>query len=132
MLLVCHFLPADPAGFPARAGRAAALLSAQPGCQGVTVGRAVDEPAHWVLSAGFDSVTAYRRALGPFEVREHVVPLLAEALPVPGAVPATFEVLLVAAGGELDVRGSLRTPAAGPAEGSGPAPRGSGARRGGR
>ena len=75
MLLVCHLAEAATPGLADRAERAAALLSAQPGCRWVEVGRAVDDPAAWVLVARFDSVPAYRRALGPFDVREHVVPL---------------------------------------------------------
>ena len=41
---------------------------------------AVEEPDRWVLVARFATVTAYRRALQPFDVREHVVPFLSEAL----------------------------------------------------
>lgn len=81
MLLVCRFAPgaAETPAFLARARRAVALLAAQPGCEGVDLGRAIEEPGSWVLVARFDSVTAYRRALQPFDVREHVVPLLSEA-----------------------------------------------------
>ncbi len=96
MLLVCHFLlgPDDVAEFRVRAGRAVALLGARPGCRSVALGRAVDTPGAWVLSARFDSVTAYRRSLAPFEVREHVAPLLAQCLTAAAEVPTTFEVLL--------------------------------------
>lgn len=81
MLLVCRFAPAaaEASAFLERARRAVALLAAQPGCDGVDLGRAVEEPGSWILVARFASVTAYRRALQPFDVREHVVPLLAEA-----------------------------------------------------
>ena len=48
---------------------------------------------HWVLTVRFVSVDAYRRALSPFEVREHVIPLLSEALT---DTPSTFETLLTA------------------------------------
>ena len=34
-----------------------------------------------MLTVRFASVDAYRRSLSPFDVREHVVPLLSEALP---------------------------------------------------
>jgi hypothetical protein len=50
-------------------------------------------------------VDAYRRALSPFPVREHVVPLLSEAL---ADEPATYEVLVEAAGGNATQRSSLR------------------------
>jgi len=108
VLLVCAFAVAESerAAFTARARLAAALLGAQPGCRAVTVGRGVDTPEHWVLTARFDSVTAYRRALSPFAVREHVAPLLAECLPV---VPSTYEVLLEGAGGAVQETVSLRS-----------------------
>ena len=81
MLLVCRFAPGpDESGFLARARRAVGLLAGQPGCEGVELGRAIEEPGRWVLVARFVTVTAYRRALQPFDVREHVVPLLSEAL----------------------------------------------------
>lgn len=98
MLLVCRFTvsPADEPAFTARAARALELLAARPGCRGGAAGRAVDDPGQWVLTVHFDSVDAYRRALGPFEIREHVHPLLAEA---DTTTPATFETLLTATPG---------------------------------
>jgi hypothetical protein len=53
----------------------------------------------------FATVDAYRRALSPFPVREHVVPLLSEAL---ADEPATYEVLVEAARGVTTGRPSLR------------------------
>lgn len=97
VLLVCHFLlaPGEVEQFRARAATALALLGAQPGCRGAEVGRAVDEPGCWVLTARFDSVTAYRRSLSPFDVRTHVAPLLAQCLTEPPVVVGTtFETLL--------------------------------------
>ena len=105
MLLVCRFVPDDVDGFLARARRAVALLAAQPGCEGVDLGRAVEEPDRWVLVARFATVTAYRRALQPFDVREHVVPLLSEAQPE----PSTFETLVAAVDGQVTTHPSLRT-----------------------
>lgn len=133
MLLVCHLVL--PAGAGAgedllrRAHRAAALLSSQPGCRGVELGRSVDDPAQWVLTARFDSVTAYRRSLGPFDVREHVVPLLSLAVEDPGTVPSTFETLLEAVDGTVTARGSDREPGGGQGPGRGGRP-GSGRRIG--
>ena len=46
---------------------------------------------------------AYRRALSPFDVREHVVPLLSEAQPE----PSTFETLVSAVDGAATVHPSL-------------------------
>ena len=107
MLLVCRFAvpPADAAAFAARARRALELLTAAPGCLGGEAARSVDDPQRWVLAARFASVDAYRRALSPFPVREHVVPLLSEAL---ADEPATYEVLAEAVGGAVTERASLR------------------------
>ena len=107
MLLVCRFtVPAAEApAFAARVRRALELLTAAPGCVGGEAGRAVDDPQRWVLTARFASVDAYRRALSPFPVREHVVPLLSEAL---ADEPATYEVLLEAVDGAATQRASLR------------------------
>ena len=109
MLLVCRFQPADDpadvAAFRERAHRALALLTAAPGCLGGEVGRSVDEPSAWVLTVRFASVDAYRRALSPFDVREHVVPLLSEADPV----PSTFETLVSAVDGAVREHASLLT-----------------------
>lgn len=92
MLLVCRYdRPPDPgtdAAWLERAHRAVTLLAAQPGCRGVELARATEDPAAWVLVAVFDSLADYRRALSPFDVREHVVPFLADART---DAPATFE-----------------------------------------
>ena len=69
------------------------------------MGRAVDEPERWVLTVRFASVDAYRRALSPFAVREHAVPLLSEAQPE----PSTFETLVSAVDGHTTAHPSLRT-----------------------
>lgn len=106
MLLVCRFAVPDSGapGLLTHARRALQLLTAQPGCRGGELGRSPDDPQRWVLLARFDSVVAYRRALSPFEVREHVVPLLSDALT---GEPATFEVLLDAADGQVTEHASL-------------------------
>ena len=96
MLLVCRFDAEGEGSFHARARRAVALLGAQPGCLGVEWARATEVPTRWVLVAVFASLAEYRRALSPFEVREHVVPWLSEALT---DEPATFERVLSAGPG---------------------------------
>jgi quinol monooxygenase YgiN len=103
VLLVCRFTTTPD--LLARARTALELLTAADGCLGGELGRSVDEPDRWVLTARFSSVDAYRRALSPFPVREHVVPLLSEAL---ADEPATYEVLVEAAGGAATERSSLR------------------------
>ena len=107
MLLVCRFAvpAADEVAFTARVRRALELLTAAAGCLGGEAGRAVDDPGRWVLTVRFTSVDAYRRSLSPFPVREHVVPLLSEAL---ADEPATYEVLLEATGGVAAEHTSLR------------------------
>ncbi len=106
MLLVCRFVvsPEEMAPFVVRAERALALLTAADGCLGAELGRAVDGPDRWVLLARFTSVRAYRRALSPFEVREHGIPLLAEAL---ADEPAGYETLAEAAAGTVTAHPSL-------------------------
>jgi quinol monooxygenase YgiN len=104
VLLVCRFRPDDPAAFRERARRALNLLTAAPGCLGGELGRSVDEPDRWVLTVRFATVDAYRRALSPFEVREHVVPLLSEALT---GEPGSYEVLAAAEGGAVTDHASL-------------------------
>jgi hypothetical protein len=105
VLLVCRFVvPSAAEAFTARIRRALELLTAAPGCLGGEAGRAVDDPDRWVLTVRFASVDAYRRALSPFPVREHVVPLLAQAR-TDG--PAAFETLLSADGGAVTEHESL-------------------------
>ncbi|SDN54439.1 antibiotic biosynthesis monooxygenase [Allokutzneria albata] len=106
MLLVCRFAvtEAEVESFTARARRALELLTAQPRCRSGRLARATDEADRWVLVVEFESVVAYRRALSPFEVREHVIPLLSEALP---DEPAAYEVLAEATGGAVTDHTSL-------------------------
>jgi len=106
VLLICRYqvTPDGEAAFVERAHRALALLTRAQGCLGGGLGRAVDRPDRWVLTARFASVVAYRRALSPFDVREHVVPLLAEAL---ADEPATYETLADAEAGAVTDHPSL-------------------------
>ncbi len=106
MILVCRFAvdPARAGGFLDRARAALTLLTAQRGCLSGQLGRSPDEIARWVLVVRFESVAAYRRVLSVFEVREHVVPLLSEALT---GEPGSYEVLADAQGGAVTDLGSL-------------------------
>jgi quinol monooxygenase YgiN len=109
VILICRFAvdPAWAGDFLTRARRALGLLTAQPGCLGGQLGRSPDDTARWVLAVQFASVAAYRRTLSLFEVREHVVPLLAEALT---GEPGSYEVLAAAEGGVVSDHGSLLVP----------------------
>lgn len=106
MLLVCRFdVPTlEAPGFVARAERALELLTAADGCLDGSLGRAVDHEDRWVLVVRFASVVDYRRALSPFPVREHVIPLLSEALT---DAPATFESRATATDGRVTTHPSL-------------------------
>ena len=106
MLLACRFTvtSAEAPAFLARAHRALELFTAAAGCRGGELGRSVDEPQRWVLLVRFDSVHAYRRSLSPFAMREHVVPLLSEALTDD---VSTFETLLTADAGAVVAHASL-------------------------
>jgi quinol monooxygenase YgiN len=102
VLLVCRFtVPQERvAEFVEQAGRALDLLQAQPGCVHGTLGRSTDDDDRFVLSVLFESVTAYRRSMSPFPVRELVVPLLSQA---DNDGPSAFEVLV-----EADRAGGVR------------------------
>jgi hypothetical protein len=106
VLLVCRFtvLEPDVAEFTVRAERALELLIVRPGCLRGLLSRSLDEADRWVLTVEFSSVVAYRRALSPFEVREHVIPLLSEASV---DEPAAYEPVLVASAGVVGRQVSL-------------------------
>lgn len=96
MLVVSRFaVPEDgAAGFLDRARAALEVLAARAGFRRGRVGRAVDEPAVWVLVTEWDGVGAYRRALSAYEVKVDAAPLLAQA----GDEPGAFEVLVAVEG----------------------------------
>ncbi|MFD5824821.1 antibiotic biosynthesis monooxygenase family protein [Lentzea sp. NPDC060358] len=104
MLLVCRFRVSDPESFTTRVEEALKLLTAQPGCLRGTLARSTDADDRWVLTVEFESVVAYRRAMSPFPVREHVVPLLSEALT---DEPALYEPALTSVGGQVEEHTSL-------------------------
>ncbi|RZT87593.1 hypothetical protein EV383_4519 [Pseudonocardia sediminis] len=106
MLLVCRFSVAagEASRFTSRAHRALDLLGSATGFLDGRVGRSVDEPESWILTVRFASIDAYRRALSPFEVREHVIPLLSEA---DTDAPSTYETLLSTENGSTTRHESL-------------------------
>ncbi|HLU45919.1 MAG TPA: antibiotic biosynthesis monooxygenase family protein [Natronosporangium sp.] len=91
MLALNRFVVASErtAEFTARAHAALTALAAQPGYLGGELVRALDDPTRWCLVTRWESVGAYRRALGNFDVRVEAVPLLAQAEDEPSA----YEVL---------------------------------------
>ena len=106
MLLLCRFAVADADvdTFRTRARRALARLTAADGALGGELTRSIEEPGRWVLAVRYASVHAYRRSLSPFEVREHVVPLLSEA---ETDEPQTYETLTTAQSGKTEDHPSL-------------------------
>ncbi|MET0132529.1 MAG: antibiotic biosynthesis monooxygenase family protein [Kibdelosporangium sp.] len=120
MLLVCGFTVPDEQGpeFTASVNRAIELLTGQPGCTRAVLGRSADEPGKWMLTVEFTSVVAYRRAMSPFDVREHVIPLLSRG------EAAAYEILTTGEQGQADQRTSVVAADAAtvrPGEASGPA-----------
>lgn len=71
-------------------GRSLEALGQQAGYVSGVVGRAVDDPTLWVLTTSWANVGAYRRALSSYDIKMHVVPLLAHALDEPSA----YEILV--------------------------------------
>jgi hypothetical protein len=91
---------------PLRSGleHAREVLAAKPGYAGGEVGRNVDDPGLWVLSTRWRDIGSYRRALGSWEGKMHIQPLMVHALDEPSA----YE--LDGPGADLNVRSSRRRP----------------------
>jgi hypothetical protein len=107
MLVLNRFIvqPETQDDFVQRGHAALAALADRPGYLSGRLTRAIDDPAHWTLVTEWESVGAYRRALGGFDVKVHATPLLAESVDVPSA----FETLASAEpGGEVTVTASDR------------------------
>jgi heme oxygenase (mycobilin-producing) len=95
--------------FTEQAHAALAALAARPGYLRGELMRALDDPTHWCLLTEWESVGAYRRALGDFDVKVTAVPVLARSVDEPSA----YETLASAAPqGEIVIVASDR--AAGP------------------
>jgi hypothetical protein len=79
------------------AARAALVaLAACPGYLRGSVGGSADDPGAWLLLTEWENVGSYRRALGGYQVKLTLTPLMAAARDLPSA----FETLLdVPAGG---------------------------------
>jgi len=109
MLVLNRFVvpPEKPDGFVERAHAALAALAERPGYLSGRLTRALDDPTYWTLVTEWESVGAYRRALGGFDVKVHATPLLSESLDEPSA----FETLASAEpGAQVVVVASDRAP----------------------
>lgn len=113
MLVLTRFVvePADEATFREQAAAALAALGECPGWRAGRVARAIDDATAWLLVTEWESVGAYRRALGAYDVKMHATPLLARALAEPTAYetfddPAAPSDRAV----DADVTGPGRTP----------------------
>ncbi|MET9302598.1 antibiotic biosynthesis monooxygenase family protein [Micromonospora aurantiaca] len=71
--------------FTREAHAALTALAARPGYLRGELLRALDDPDHWLLVTEWESVGAYRRALGGFDVKVTAVPLLARSVDEPSA-----------------------------------------------
>jgi hypothetical protein len=87
VLVVTRFGVEPPDEETVRGQAAAALraLSERPGWVGGRLGRATDDARMWLLLTEWESVGAYRRALGGFDGKMHATPLLARAVAEPSA-----------------------------------------------
>jgi quinol monooxygenase YgiN len=107
MLVLNRFVvtPESQDAFVARAHAALAALAERPGYLSGRLTRALDDPSYWTLVTEWESVGAYRRALGGFDVKVQATPLLAESIDEPSA----YETLASAEpGGEVVVTASDR------------------------
>ena len=96
MLVVTRLRSPEPdtaAGEDLRRGllQAIGILAATPGWVGGDVGRNVDDPTLWVLTTRWENVGSYRRALGSYEGKMHIQPLMVHALDEPSAYEVVEE-----------------------------------------
>ena len=100
MLVVTRLrTPSGPAGPDAAAEddlrhgllRALAILAVKPGYVSGDVGRNVDDPGLWVLTTRWENVGSYRRALGSYEGKMHIQPLMVHAVDEPSAYEVVEE-----------------------------------------
>ncbi|RYC14596.1 antibiotic biosynthesis monooxygenase family protein [Nocardioides zhouii] len=85
--------PDPTAGEELRRGllHALAILAAKPGHVRGEVGRNVDDPTLWVLTTRWENVGSYRRALGSYEGKMHIQPLMVHAVDEPSAYEVVEE-----------------------------------------
>src|SRR3954447_26157187 len=87
MLVLNRFVvpPVTQDDFVLRAHAALAALADRPGYLSGRLTRALDDPTSWTLVTEWESVGAYRRALGGFAVKVPAPPVLSESLDEPSA-----------------------------------------------
>ncbi len=101
-----RFAVGDEPGFLPSAHEALEALAARPGYRSGSLARAYDDEAVWCLVTEWESVGAYRRALGAYDVKVRATPLLSRALPEASA----FEPLATAVpGGTVQIIDSDRS-----------------------
>jgi quinol monooxygenase YgiN len=71
--------------FAEQAEAAAAVFSAAEGFLSADVARNLDEPTLWTVTTRWKNVGSYRRALGSYDAKVTVVPLLSMAIDEPSA-----------------------------------------------
>lgn len=80
---------ADSDEFVARAEAAVSVLASADGFLTADVARNVDEPTMWTITTRWRNVGSYRRALGSYDARMTVAPLLSMAIDEPSAYEST-------------------------------------------
>lgn len=80
--------------FVARADSAVAVFSSADGFLSADVGRNVDEPTLWTITTRWKNVGSYRRALGSYDAKMTVVPLLSLAIDEPSAYESPANLVL--------------------------------------
>jgi quinol monooxygenase YgiN len=104
MLVLNRFViePETEDTFVEQGHAALAALAERPGYVCGRLTRALEDTTRWCLVTEWESVGAYRRALGGFDVKMHATPLLARSLDEPSA----FETLAEAPPGGPVVAGA--------------------------
>jgi hypothetical protein len=83
--------PAAEAALREGLEKARGILAAATGNVTAEVGRNLDEPDLWVLVTRWANVGSYRRAIGSFDGKMHVQPLMVHALDEPSAYEVVEE-----------------------------------------
>jgi hypothetical protein len=106
VIAVLHFRATEePGPFQDRGHAALDALAARPGFVRGNLGRATDDEDAWIMVTEWESVGAYRRALGAYEVKLIATPLMAQAVEQPSA----FESLIsIGSDGTIVIRASDR------------------------